>query len=153
MSTLGVGSLEGVEGQMGWHWGSCMFPLTPSPIQVGTEVGLYPHCIWPLPTQLSAEGGVALQGAGEDGGEQQQGDQRQHDGQHQHSSCQDSDRRGHDDPRRSEGKEDKEQLSSSLGTPGQEKGEQLFPSNPTAVPKGRIRDGSLGCGEGDLSWT
>lgn len=45
---------------------------------------------------------------------------------------------GHDEPRRAEGKEDKDQLSSSLGTPGQEKGEQLFPSSPTAVPKGRL---------------
>lgn len=42
------------------------------------------------PTQLSAERRVALPGAGEDGEEEQQGDQGQQDGQHQHSSCQDS---------------------------------------------------------------
>lgn len=30
---------------------------------------------------------MALPSAGEDSGEEQQGDQRQHDGQHQHSSC------------------------------------------------------------------
>lgn len=37
-------------------------------------------------SQLSAERRVALPGAGEDGGDEQQGDQGQQDGQHQHSS-------------------------------------------------------------------
>lgn len=69
--------------------GEMKIPSSPSPIQVGTNHRI-PACIQPLPTQLSAERGVALPGAGEDGGEEQQGDQGQHDGQHQHSSCRDS---------------------------------------------------------------
>lgn len=64
-------------------------PLSPIPVGTGARA-----CSRLLPTQLSAERRVALPGAGEDGGEEQKGDQRQQDGQHQHGSCQDSRQEG-----------------------------------------------------------
>lgn len=88
----------------GWAEGLALGKLTvplrlPPLCRCGQPAGeaCLPACIQLLPTQLPAERGVALPGAGQDGGEEQERGQRQQDGQHHHSSWWDSRQESRDD--------------------------------------------------------
>lgn len=143
----------GCEGAEGSSLGELNIPSSPLP-----HLGRHrprpciPACTLLLPTQLSAERGVALPGAGKHSGEKQQGDQRQQDGQHQHHSCRTADRTGHEGPRRLGGGQLRKS-SPVLWSPGQKR-ESSFPFPvPLQFLKEELEKLPLGYRERALSLT
>ena len=95
---------------------------------------------------------MALPGAGEDSGEEQKGDQRQQDGQHQHRSCRTADRTGREDPSRLGGGQLRKS-SPVLRPPRQKRGSSFPLPVPQQFLKEELEKLPSGYREGTLSLT